>query len=52
MIRYLIIWWTWTAEPFLFNPIATIKGWLRKDEALSPDDLAALTPEERKALNL
>ena len=50
MRREIIIWWVWVIGPFLRHPIATIKGWLKPDEAITPEELAALTPQEREAL--
>jgi hypothetical protein len=49
MLKTIITWWVWTARPFIFNPIRTIRGWFCA-EKLSEDDLKHLTPEERKAL--
>jgi hypothetical protein len=49
MRRALITWWVWTARPFLFHPIKTLKDvftWTSVPE----EDLKHLTPEERKAL--
>lgn len=46
----LTIWWVWTARPFLLHPIRTIRDWLRRDEPFTEEELAALTPEEKKAL--
>lgn len=28
LTKMVWIWWVWTAEPFLRNPIRMIKGWL------------------------
>lgn len=55
MRRAVIIWWVWTARPFIFHPIQTVRDWftpLRKlrDIDFDNDDLLHLTPEERKAL--
>lgn len=50
MIQRLRIWWAWTAEPFLRNPVRTVRDWLRRDEPFTPEELAELTPAERKAL--
>ena len=47
--RILVNWWVWTARPFMLHPIRSIKQ-LFEREPVSEDDLAALTPEERKAL--
>ncbi len=49
-IAILRSFWAWDVLPFLRNPIASIKDWFRKPEPLTDDDLAALTPAERKAL--
>jgi len=49
MGQTLITWWVWTARPFMLHPIQTIKDQFRR-EPVTEDDLAALTPEERKAL--
>ena len=43
------IWWVWTLEPAIRHPIATIRDLFRKPD-VTDDDLAHLTPEERKAL--
>lgn len=50
MWRNLTIWWVWTARPFILHPVRTIRDWLRRDEPFTPEELAALTPAERKAL--
>ena len=47
--KEVVIWWVWTGRPFLLHPIRTIRDWFAGTE-LSADDLAHLTPEERKAL--
>lgn len=49
MRKTLMIWWIWTVEPFLRHPIRTVRQWFERPE-LTADDLANLTPEERKAL--
>ena len=48
-LRDLNTWWVWTARPAIFHPIQTIKDQFRR-EPVSEEDLAHLTPEERKAL--
>ena len=52
MRRSIINWWVWTAQPFIFSPIRTIRGWLcaEKLHELTDDDFENLTSEERKAL--
>lgn len=47
--KEIVIWWVWTGRPFLFHPIRTIREWFTWPE-IEADDLAHLTPEERKAL--
>jgi hypothetical protein len=41
--------WAWDVLPFLFNPIQSIRDMFRK-ERFTDEELADLTPEERKAL--
>lgn len=48
-MRAVNVWWVWTARPFILHPIQTIKDHFRR-EPVSEDDLAHLTPEERKAI--
>ncbi len=55
LTKWAWIWWAWTAEPFLRNPIRTIRQWLTPAKSLrdidfNEEDLRHLTPEERKAL--
>lgn len=49
MKQTLITWWVWTARPFILHPIRSTKELFYR-EPVTEDDLAALTPEERKAL--
>ena len=49
-MKTLIIWWVWTAGPFLTHPIRTIREWVARNEPYTDDELAHLTPEEQKAL--
>ena len=48
-LEAIACWWVWTARPFILHPIQTIKDHFRR-EPVSEDDLAHLTPEERKAI--
>ena len=50
MRQAVVIWWVWTARPFLLHPIRTIRDWLRRDEPFTQDELDSLTPQERKLL--
>ena len=48
-MRSINTWWVWTARPFIFHPIQTIRDCFTWPE-VSDEDLKHLTPEERKAL--
>lgn len=49
LLGIILTWWVWTARPFMLHPIRSTKELFYR-EPVTEDDLAHLTPEERKAI--